>query len=43
MTDAESVMPSSEYRHTAARSSEMVESVVGRVWASVVDIGASRA
>jgi hypothetical protein len=42
-TAAESVRPSSENRHTAARFGEMVESVVGRVWASVVDIGASRA
>jgi hypothetical protein len=38
-TAAVSVRPSSENRHTAVRSGEMVESVVGRVWASVVGIG----
>jgi hypothetical protein len=40
-TAAESVEPSSENRHTPARSGEMVESVVGRAWTRVVDIGAS--
>jgi hypothetical protein len=38
-TAAVSVRPSSENRHTAARSGERVESVVGRVWASVIGIG----
>ena len=34
-----SVRPSSENRHTVAKSDDMAESVVGRVWGSVVDIG----
>jgi hypothetical protein len=38
---AESVRPSSENRHTLARSGEMVESVVGRAWTRVADIGVS--
>jgi hypothetical protein len=41
-TAAESIRPSSENRYTATRFGEMVESVVGRIWARVVDIGASR-
>jgi len=40
-TAAESVRPSSENRHTPARSGEMVESVVGRAWTRVADIGVS--
>jgi hypothetical protein len=40
-TAAESVRPSSENKHTTARSGEMVESVIGRVCTRVVDIGAS--
>ena len=38
---AESVRPSSEKRHTTARSGETVESVVGRACSRVLDIGAS--
>ena len=38
-TAAVSVRPSSENRHTIAKSGEMAERVVGRVWASVVGIG----
>jgi hypothetical protein len=39
-TTADSVRPSSENRHTAARSGQMVaRGVVGRVWARVMDIG----
>lgn len=40
-TAAESVRPSSANRHTTARSGDMVESVIGRVWVKVLDIGAS--
>ena len=40
-TAAESVRPSSENRHTTARSGEMVEIVVGRACTRVLDIGAS--
>ena len=40
-TAAESVRPTSENRDTAAISGEMAESVVGRVWTRVLDIGAS--
>jgi hypothetical protein len=40
-TAAESVRPSSENWHTTARFGEMVESVVGRAWTRVLDIGAS--
>ena len=41
-TAAENVKPSSENRPKEARSGEMVRNVVGRVWAKVLDIGASR-
>jgi hypothetical protein len=41
-TAAVSVRLSGENRHTAARSGERVESVVGRVWASVIGIGTPR-
>jgi hypothetical protein len=40
-TAAEIVRPTSENRHTAAISGEMAESVVGRVWTRVLDIGVS--
>ena len=40
-TAALSVRPSSESRHTTARSGEMMERVVGRAWTRVVGIGAS--
>jgi len=40
-TATESVRPSSENRQTTARSGEMVESVIGRVWVKVLDIGTS--
>jgi hypothetical protein len=40
-TAAESVKPSSENRHTAARFGEMVDSVIGRVCTRVLDIGIS--
>jgi hypothetical protein len=38
---AESVRPSSENRHTTARSDETVEIVVGRPCTRVLDIGDS--
>jgi hypothetical protein len=39
-TTADSVRPSSENRHTTARSDQMVaRGVIGRVWARVMDIG----
>jgi hypothetical protein len=38
---AEGVRPSSEKRHTITKSGEIALSVVGRVWARVLDIGAS--
>ena len=39
-TIADSAKPSSENRHTTARSGGMVaRGVIGRVWARVVDIG----
>jgi len=40
-TAALSVRPSSENRHTTARSGDMVANVVGRAWTRVVGIGAS--
>jgi hypothetical protein len=40
-TAAESVRPSSENRHTTAKSGETVESVVGQVCTRVLDIGTS--
>ena len=42
-TAAESVSPSSENRHTTARSGEIVESVVELVGTRVLDIDASLA
>jgi hypothetical protein len=41
-TAAESVRPSSENRHTTARSGEIVESVIRSVLGRVVDIRASK-
>ena len=39
-TTADSVRPSSENRHTAVRSGQIVgEGLIGRAWARVVDIG----
>jgi hypothetical protein len=40
-TAAESISPSSENRHTAARSGETVESAVGRACTREMDIGTS--
>ena len=40
-TAAEAVRPSSENSHATARSGDMVESVIGRVWVKVLDIGTS--
>jgi hypothetical protein len=40
-TAAESIRPSSENKQMAARSGEMVESVIGRAWTKALDIGAS--
>jgi hypothetical protein len=39
-TTADSIRPNSENRHTTAKSSQMGgESLIGRVWARVVDTG----